>query len=85
MVYSSYPRRVKCLTMQNDVITNLKQHILLSYCKILAVGPVWSLNPWQQIGTLPTELTRQRLDPVLYSGFQLLYSPIRKAVTVLSF
>ena len=37
-----------------------RQHILLSYFKILSVGPVWGLNPRppaQQSNALPTELT----------------------------
>ena len=45
-----------------------RQHILFSYFKTLSVGPVWGLNPqppaWQS-GTLPIELTRQRLIKML--------------------
>ena len=83
MVYSPYPRRLKCLTICR--MMSLQRQPILSYFKTLVVGPVWGSNPRQPIGTLPTKLTRQQLDPVLYAGFQLLYSPIRKAVTVLSF
>ena len=40
-----------------------RQHILLSYFKILSVGPVWgstSRPPAQQSGALPIEPTRRR-------------------------
>ena len=40
-----------------------RQHILLSYCKTLSVGPVWDSNPRpraRKSDVLPTELTGRR-------------------------